>query len=291
MLQSMTGFGKSEITTSEFSVKVEIKSLNHKNIDVRFRMPQEYNSNEILLRKELTKLFVRGKIDCEIQVENKENISKNYIDEDVANQYYSQIEKFVNSHEQSIHDVDIFSTLLKLPEVVKTKEPETNDKQWEQVLKAVMQTAKKMNEFRIYEGKVLQEDIEKRIIIIRDSITKIEKFEKYRLEAKRTKFQDVLQNLKNIDYDKNRMEQEIIYYIEKFDITEEKVRLLKHCQYFLETVHEKNQVGKKLIFISQEIGREINTIGSKANNYEIQQIVVEMKDELEKIKEQLMNVV
>ena len=291
MLQSMTGFGKSEYISSDFTVKVVLKSLNHKNIDVRLKLPQEYYSYEILLKKELTKLFLRGKIDGEILVENKNNICDSYINEDVVNHYYTQLEKLANSHAQSIHDIDVFNTIMKLPNVVRTKESETDDNQWKYILETILTAANKLNKFRTDEGAILQKDIEKHIVTIQSTVSKIEKYEPERIEKIRSRFQNALQNFNNIEYDKNRLEQELIYYIEKLDITEEKVRLLQHCKYFIETISEKNQTGKKLIFISQEIGREINTIGSKANNYEIQKIVVEMKDELEKIKEQLMNVV
>ena len=289
MLQSMTGFGKSEINNDDFSIKVEIKSLNHKNIDVRLKFPERYSSNEILLKNELSKYFLRGKIDCVVKSQNQKTTTSNIIDEKVVGQYFKQLENIANTYKQSIYDIDVFSIIMKMPDVLKQNERQ-DETEWKNIHKSILEATENLIEFRKQEGKIMQLDIEKRISLIQELLKKIPEFEEQRIEIIQTKLKNALSNFNDIEYDKNRLEQEMIYYIEKFDITEEKIRLQNHCKYFFDTINGEIQCGKKLGFISQEIGREINTIGSKANNYNIQKIVVQMKDELEKVKEQLMNV-
>jgi len=290
MLKSMTGFGKAKYEDDIRIINVEIKSLNSKNFDIRLKIPSVYTEKEILLKNELSKKLVRGKVECTIEIENKQGESKNYIDKNVVSNYYKQLQEIIISNDDKVENTDIYQIIMRMPEVVKSKNEEIAPQEWLLVLETTQKAIQDIIEFRNQEGKVLQADFKNRINIINNLLVELEPFEIERTIDIKAKLTKSLEKLSEIDYDKNRLEQELIFYIEKLDITEEKVRLSNHCKYFLETINEEISAGKKLSFISQEIGREINTIGSKANNYNIQKIVVQMKDELEKIKEQMMNV-
>lgn len=290
MLQSMTGFGKAKYQDDIRVINVEIKSLNSKNFDIRLKIPTTYNEKEILLKNELSRNLVRGKVECSIEIENKKGESNNYIDKNIVNNYRNQLEEIVVLNNDNFDKTDIYQIIMRMPEVVKSKNEDIDPAEWKLVLETTQKAIDNILNFRDQEGMVLQNDFNNRISLIENLLSEIEEFEKERTVDIKNKLIKNLEKLVEIDYDKNRLEQELIYYIEKLDITEEKVRLKNHCKYFMETINEKISAGKKLGFISQEIGREINTIGSKANNYNIQKIVVQMKDELEKIKEQMMNV-
>ncbi len=291
MLQSMTGFGKANYEDDIRTINVEIKSLNSKNFDIRLKTPPTYSEKEILLKNELSKNLVRGKVECTIELENKQGKSDSFIDKNAVNNYYNQLKDIVVSNNNNdLGKTDIYQIIMRMPEVVKSKKDEIDPQEWQLVLETTQKAIADIQNFREQEGKVLQDDFNSRISLIDNLLSELEPFEKQRTIDIKNRLIKNLEKLSEIDYDKNRLEQELIYYFEKLDITEEKVRLKNHCKYFLETIGEKISAGKKLGFISQEIGREINTIGSKANNYNIQKIVVQMKDELEKIKEQMMNV-
>jgi len=290
MLQSMTGYGKEE---SQFQVKkiiIEIKSLNSKQLDINVRLPGYYKEKEIEIRNLLNTHLKRGKIDFNLFVDSSETESVAKFNEKAISDYYNQL-KTISEKFEIQEESNWFTVLTRLPDVISTERTELADEEWNIVKTSIETAIEKLSAFRDQEGMALEKDITKRIYTINNLIDEIEVFEENRTENIRNR---LLNNLKEIDdntnYDENRFEQEMIYYLEKLDINEEKVRLQNHCNYFLDNIKAEEAIGKKLGFISQEIGREINTIGSKANNADIQRIVVQMKDELEKIKEQLMNI-
>jgi len=289
MLKSMTGYGKSVFENEDKKVTIEIRSLNSKQIDINSKIPPLYREKEIAIRNIISQKIVRGKLDLILSIENKSSNNIPLINHEIVKNYYNQfveLKKDISFNESA----DLLSVIMRLPDSLKTDKEELNDEEWKEIELAINKALNFLDDFRMKEGKILEQDIKLRIENIQKSVREIENFEKERIDNIKNRIEkNSLEFLNNIDLDKNRLEQELLYYIEKIDITEEKVRLNSHCQYFSETINENNP-GKKLAFISQEIGREINTIGSKANNLNIQKIVVQMKDELEKIKEQLMNV-
>jgi len=288
MIKSMTGFGKEEASIKNKRVSVEIRSLNSKGLDVNTRMPNLYREKELLLRNLLSEKLERGKVDISINVESSEGARGTQINKTVVKNYHAQLKAI--SKELKTEQKDLLEIIMRLPEVMKSEKEEFNEAEWKQILKLIDLAIKKLDVFRAREGKVLENDLRKRIDLILKSLSVVEENDNERITAIREKIRKGIEELVAKDkVDNNRFEQELIYYIEKLDITEEKVRLKTHCDFFLKTMNE-NSPGKKLGFISQEIGREINTIGSKANDADIQKIVVQMKDELEKIKEQLNNV-
>jgi uncharacterized protein (TIGR00255 family) len=290
MLQSMTGYGKSTFEKETCKIAVEIKTLNGKQLDLYIKLPNNYKEKESILRNEISKNIERGKIDVTISVEITNNESNYKINTEVLKSYYNQLKSidFLPTSEMQNNWLEI---LLKLPESIKSDNNHADELVWEYIFNTFMQALKSVSQFREQEGIALMESLKINIHKIESAIPKIENFEPLRIDAMKKKLSALIsQNIPDSQTDKNRLEQEIIYYIEKFDINEEKVRLKNHCKYFITTMENECSVGKKLGFIAQEIGREINTIGSKANDFEIQKIVVEMKDELEKAKEQLMNV-
>lgn len=284
----MTGYGKDEATIKDKRVSVELRSLNSKGLDVNTRMPGVYREKELSVRNLIAEKLERGKIDLSIYVESAEGIRGTQINKEVVKSYYSQLKKIGKDLKED-HD-DLLEIIMRLPDVMKAEREEFDETEWKQILKVLDSAIKKMDQFRMKEGKSLENDLRMRIDLIQKALTKVAADDNNRIAAVREKIRKGIEEMVATDkIDNNRFEQELIYYIEKLDITEEKVRLKTHLDFFLKTMNE-NASGKKLGFIAQEIGREINTIGSKANDAEIQKIVVEMKDELEKIKEQLNNV-
>ncbi|WP_066757401.1 YicC/YloC family endoribonuclease [Crocinitomix algicola] len=288
MLQSMTGFGKSSATFSDKKITVEIKSLNSKNLDLFVRMPQLYRQNEIALRKILEKALDRGKVECNINVEAIGNNSSQKINKTLVTSYYKQLNDL--SDELNLPQENLLQTLLKMPDVFSSESEELDDEEWEGIVKVVNEAIQKHIEFRKTEGQKLMDEFTLRIENIRSAFTEIPKYESARIDAIKERIENNLEEFVGLaKVDKNRFEQELIYYLEKFDISEEKHRLENHLNYFISTLNENQSQGKKLGFITQEIGREINTLGSKSYHADMQKLVVNMKDELEKIKEQILN--
>ncbi|HOK38302.1 MAG TPA: YicC family protein [Bacteroidales bacterium] len=290
MIKSMTGFGKAAGTYQNKKISIELKTLNSKSADINTRIPQYYKEKEIEIRKLLSENLVRGKIDFNIYVElDAETLSQNINTKLVLN-YYKQINEMCTKNNISAGN-EIMSAILRFPDIFETKEQVLEDKEWKYIENLTKQAIEQCNEFRKNEGQTLEKDILQRINLILDYLTKIPEYEEERISTIKNRLSAGLNKINNSeDIDFNRLEQEIIFYLEKLDITEEKVRLKKHCEYFIDTMKNEKCQGRKLAFVAQEMGREINTLGSKANHSEIQKIVVMMKDELEKIKEQLLNI-
>ncbi len=286
----MTGFGRAVVETCGKCVTVEIRTLNSKQLDLNTRIPLLFKNYENDIRSILSKELERAKADFTITVENRSVSSSVTINKELAKSYYQTL-KEISTELGNPVESDIFLYVMRMPDVVSTPQEEVSDELWEAVRAAILDACRQLNEFRISEGKVLEQDFVKRITLIRNMIDEVTPFEEHRIVKIREKFETSLKDLATkVQYDPNRLEQEIFFYLEKLDITEEKVRLRKHCDYFIETLEENQSNGKKLGFIVQECGREINTLGSKSNDFDIQQIVVRMKDELEKLKEQLANI-
>lgn len=290
MIKSMTGYGKAECEFQSKKITVEIKSLNSKQLDLNLKIPSIYKEKEVDIRNEISRELVRGKIELSISLDCNSEEATASINTTLLKSYHKQISDISKELNLPVPD-DIISTLLRLPDVLKSEKQEVSEEEWTNLLSTVSNAIRAINQFRQQEGKALEKDIAGRISLITNLLTGLEVFEKQRIEKVKQKIRQSLLELVTPDkVDENRFEQELIYYIEKLDITEEKVRLVNHCSYFLETSKEEEPSGKKLGFIIQEIGREINTIGSKANDADMQKIVVKMKDELEKIKEQINNI-
>ncbi|MCB0508523.1 MAG: YicC family protein [Bacteroidetes bacterium] len=289
MLYSMTGYGKSTLTLGNKNYIVEIKSLNSKSLDLNFKAVADLRGKEIDIRKQIGNKLLRGKIDLFFQ-EDKSNENASILNFNLIEKYYHQLQAF--SKEKNIPFQDITSSILRFQDVNKPDVQEFNDSDFSELQISINDAMEKLMEYRKLEGEKLEADILQRINIIQSLKETIIPFEQQRIVKIREKIKQEISTLISSDnIDNNRLEEELIYYIEKLDINEEKVRLSSHCQYFLEILQESSlEKGKKLGFIVQEIGREINTIGSKANDANIQKIVVQMKDEVEKIKEQLMNI-
>ncbi len=289
MIQSMTGFGKATAELSNKKITVEVKSLNSKQLDLSVRIPSVYKEQELNVRSLIARRLERGKVDFAIYVENTSKETTSQINQNVLESYYNQIK---NSSEKLGIDVpsDWFQTLLRLPDVLKYEAQDADEEEWKVVAETINQALDQLVEFRIQEGKMLEDLFIQKVTNIGNLMSDIEPFEAERVDKVKARIIEALEKIENFDYDKNRFEQEMIYYIEKLDINEEKVRLKNHLKYFLETLNDTSGQGKKLGFITQEMGREINTTGSKANHVQMQQIVVQMKDELEQIKEQVLNV-
>ena len=286
----MTGFGKAEFEVNNKKFTIEIKSLNSKQIDINTRIPAIYREKDIQIRKELSDKLERGKIDFNIYVESLGDESNSKINEPILKSYFNQLSK-ISADLNLATDHSTLQAALRLPDVVKTEYQTLDEEEWGIILKNIKKAIADIDNFRVQEGEALKIDILNSIELIQSLLVQIEPYEGQRIEALRTRLTENLEKLTlNGNVDQNRFEQELIFYLEKLDINEEKVRLANHCEYFTETIAENVNTGKKLAFISQEIGREINTIGSKANNTEIQRIVVQMKDYLERVKEQLLNV-
>lgn len=289
MIQSMTGYGKSVVTFNEKKISVEIKSLNSKNLDLSTRIAPLYREKEIEIRQMVAKSLIRGKVDFSIWVEKDNEADTTAINEVLVENYYRQI-KQLSARTGIPEPEDWYAILLRMPDVTTKTEQETLDEaEWNVVTEAINEALKKIVAFRQQEGEALQKKFMEKVQNIGALMSSIEPYEKVRVEKIRTRIIDSLKEIPDASYDQNRLEQELIYYIEKLDISEEKQRLFNHLRYFEETLNEAPGQGKKLGFIAQEMGREINTTGSKSNQAEMQNIVVRMKDELEQIKEQVLN--
>ena len=291
MIQSMTGYGKSVITFKEKKINVELKSLNSKSLDLSTRIAPSYREKEMEIRQLIAKAMERGKIDFSIWIEKDASIDAAPINAIVVEKYYRQI-KEISASTGIPEPTDWFYTLLRMPDVTtKNETEELTDEEWQAATTAIQNALNHLLAFRKQEGEALQKKFTEKIDNIANLLVRIEPYEKSRIEKIRQNIVKGLESIPEVDYDKNRLEQELIYYIEKLDISEEKQRLTNHLKYFRETMNEEGHgVGKKLGFIAQEMGREINTTGSKSNQAEMQNIVVMMKDELEQIKEQVLNV-
>lgn len=286
----MTGFGKAVVTFPDKTIKTEIRTLNSKNLDLTIKVPTAYREYENQLRNLMSSALQRGKVELVITLECNENNAAYSINTPLLRRYFNEIKNAAESLEVSISN-DFLPDLLRLPDILRPLAEEPDAEEWKEILRSVNNAVEQVMQYRSTEGKHLHEDIVAREQVIRKLLADIKPFETQRIENIRAKIIRSLKEIaENVKTDQNRFEQEVIFYLEKLDITEEKVRLQKHLDYFTETLGLDEAGGKKLGFIAQEIGREINTIGSKANDASIQRIVVQMKDELEKIKEQLMNV-
>ena len=291
MIQSMTGYGKATAELSDKKINVEIKSLNSKAMDLSTRIAPLYREKEIEIRNEIAKALERGKVDFSLWIDKKDACELiTPINQDVVVAYYERIRTISETTGIPVPE-DWFSTLLRMPDVMtKNDIQELSEEEWKAVHATVLQAIQNLVDFRIQEGAALEKKFREKISNIAKLLTSVAPYEKERVEKIKERITDALEKTISVDYDKNRLEQELIYYIEKLDINEEKQRLSNHLKYFINTMEDGSGQGKKLGFIAQEMGREINTLGSKSNHAEMQKIVVQMKDELEQIKEQVLNV-
>lgn len=288
MLQSMTGYGKASGTFATKKITVEIKSLNSKSLDLYIRLSSVYKEKEIDLRKRIGAALDRGKIECFINVENSGDQKTNIINKELAGRYYANLVDL--SHHLEVKLENPLEIILKMPDVFTSQTEEFNEEEWNFISDLVDEALAKHIEFRNEEGAGLFREFEMRINNIKSNFLQVPQYENARIESIKSRIENNLEEfVGGAKVDKNRFEQELIYYIEKIDIAEEKHRLAQHLEYFIETMKQTTSQGRKLGFITQEIGREINTLGSKSYHPEMQKLVVQMKDELEKIKEQILN--
>jgi uncharacterized protein (TIGR00255 family) len=289
MIYSMTGFGNASIEYKKKTISVEVKSVNSKFFDLMLKLPSSYREKEMDLRSELSRNIERGKTEVTFTIDSLEAYKKTSINKPLAKAYFDELKKL--DGELKIKSDNYLQLILAFPDVMVSERLDLDEDEWKAASKALDMALKNFENFRKNEGKSLEKDILSRISSILKGIEELEKFESGRIEIVRRRLQSGLEEFIEVNnIDRNRLEQELIFYIEKFDISEEKVRLNTHCQYFIETINKESSIGKKLSFITQEMGREINTIGSKANDATMQKIVVVMKDDLEKIKEQVLNI-
>lgn len=284
MIQSMTGFGKSVLQLPSKKITVEIKSLNSKNLDLNARIPSQYREKELVLRNMISRNLTRGKVDFSVFVESTGEETSATVNAAVVKNYIAQLKEIVSGDE-----TELLKMAVRMPDALKTEREEIDETEFDSIVKAVEEGLNEINEFRSAEGKALEDELRQRNQNIIDLLERVISMDPDRIAGVRERLHKNVSELKET-VDENRFEQELIYYIEKFDITEEKVRLENHLKFFTQNLDSEDSNGKKLAFISQEMGREINTIGSKSNYAPMQQLVVQMKDELEKIKEQLLNV-
>jgi uncharacterized protein (TIGR00255 family) len=291
MIKSMTGYGLASTDQENTKFAVEIKSLNSKFLELNLKLPRAYADKELLLRNICSKEVERGKVNVSINIErSEENLKGATINAALLSKYYKQLEAI--NIDLGANSNNLLQAVLSFPDVISYTEEVVNEGEWEIIQRTFNAALDNFNQFRETEGAVLKQDLELRIKNILDFFAQIEVLAPLRIPQIRARLNQFLEeNAGKVNVDQNRLEQELIYYIDKLDITEEKIRLKSHCDYFTETLKSKDANGKKLGFISQEIGREINTMGAKANDAQIQQLVVGMKEELEKIKEQLLNVI
>jgi uncharacterized protein (TIGR00255 family) len=280
----MTGYGKTVLQLPTKKITIELKSLNSKNLDLNVRVPSYYREKELDIRKQLATELIRGKIDFSIYIEENGGEFSSKINEKMVKEYMNQLRGIVDSDE-----IELLKMAIRLPDAFKSQREELDEQEWNQIENGILETIEKINEYRIDEGKALHADFVLRISIIEILLERVVEMDPFRIEQVKDKLRKSIAELET-KIDESRFEQELIYYIEKLDITEEKVRLKNHLEYFIKELNEDVSNGKKLAFITQEIGREINTIGSKSNLANMQKLVVQMKDELEKIKEQNLNV-
>ena len=286
MIKSMTGFGKASASVRGKKVAVEARSVNSKGMDINFRLPNVYREKETELRNLLSEKLKRGKVDLNLTVESPDGEKQVKLNKVVAKSHYKELQSLCR--DLKLDDEEMLLAILRMPDVFKVEKDEFSDKDWKPILSCILFAVGAMDKFRVAEGRSLEKDLKNRLDVISALLKKVEGQDEARIPLIKEKIRRQVAEMTD-KIDQNRFEQEIIYYAEKLDITEEKVRLKTHLDYFIKTMGE-DECGRKLNFISQEIGREINTIGSKANDAEIQKVVVQMKDELEKIKEQLNNV-
>jgi len=294
MLQSMTGYGKATCELRQRNITIEMKSLNSKQFDCYLRQPHYLKEKEIEIRNLLAEKLIRGKIELFISEDNLQDASSAKININILKSYIQQLKTGLEELQIPVNYDQILTAVLRFPDILSAEENSLSKEEWEIILKAVNKAIDETITFRKQEGKTLENEMIQRIKIIENLLLEVEPYEKSRIVTIKQRIRKNLEELSEEAISTDRFEQEMIYYIEKLDITEEKVRLKKHCEYFIETIEDTENefsVGKKLNFITQEIGREINTLGSKASDAEIQRLVVQMKDELEKIKEQGMNIV
>ena len=283
MIQSMTGFGKSVLSLTDKHISIEIKSLNSKSIDINTRIPQAYREKELDFRKLIAEQLLRGKVDFSIFVENTGTQTPSKINPNIVKSYIEQMRAIVDGDL-----TELLKMAVRMPDALQTTTESVSEKELSAIFEHISLAITDLQTFRIQEGKVLEKDFVLRISNIDSLLQEVQALDSERLALIRERLEKAVADIQSVDA--NRFEQELIFYLEKLDITEEKIRLKKHLDYFLETLHSEDSNGRKLSFIAQEIGREINTLGSKANFAPMQQLVVQMKDELEKIKEQVLNV-
>jgi len=284
MIQSMTGYGKHIVQLSSKKISLELKSLNSKNLDINARIPQAFREKELQLRKTIADSLIRGKVDFSLYIEITGEETSTEVNAGVVKKYMQQLREIADGDE-----VKLLEIALRMPDTLKTDKQDIDPEEFKTIENALIEALKAINTFRTEEGMVLEKDFTNRLTTLNRLLEEVKAMDDDRLGTIRERLEKAVADLK-VDLDANRFEQELIYYLEKYDITEEKVRLANHLDYFRTTLNSADSNGKKLGFISQEIGREINTIGSKANYAPMQQLVVQMKDELEKIKEQMLNV-
>lgn len=292
MIKSMTGFGSCSSKDNKQNYTVDIKTINAKQFDFSLKIPSEYKDRENEIRKILSQFLERGKIECTISIEKNTINHSHCINHALVKIYFEELKQIANDLYITMPDVEILSIAMKMPDIMEVTDILTSEEEWLTLRSTIEEACRLTNVCRENEGKTLASDFELHIMNILSYLNEIEPYESERINAIRTRLQKALKEhcIQNTDFDSNRLEQELIFYLEKIDFTEEKVRLVKHCDYFIQTMKDETSNGKKLSFISQEIGREINTLGSKSLEINIQQKVVQMKDELEKIKEQLANI-
>ncbi len=281
----MTGFGRAEMEKDTYAIRVEVKALNSKTFDLNLRLASIFKENEFTVRNLLNKRLDRGRIDCSIIYEKRGSSAQAKINRDLAKVYFEELKALADELHQS--SGDLLTIAVKMPDVISSTEDEPTAEMMKNLEQLVQTVIKQVTDFRIAEGKSLKTDLDERLNAILQCLADIEKYEPQRMQQVSDRIKN---SLGELEIDKNRFEQELIYYIEKMDFSEEKVRLKSHCKFFKETMASEEINGRKLTFISQEMGREINTLGSKASHADIQKLVVQMKDELEKLKEQLLNV-
>lgn len=290
MIESMTGFGKIDFEDENRRILIEIRCLNSKQMDFNFKASGILKEKEATIRSLVSLYLKRGKVDLNVYYSNLKDPAVPMINKEVVTNYFTQISHLREFENRPVFE-ELLPSILRLPDVMKAGKQEMDEKEWDIIMKQLIKVLEDVKSFRKQEGASIEKDMIKRIALIGELLEKITPFETNRLEKIKIRITEKMKELEsNKNFDKNRFEQELIYFLEKLDITEEKIRLKNHIDYFISSMNTVEPIGKKLGFISQEMGREINTIGSKANDSDIQKIVVMMKDELEKIKEQLLNV-
>lgn len=291
MIKSMTGFGKTTVEVNNKKIIIEIKSLNSKQFDMNLRMPPLYREKEMEVRALVKEQLDRGKIDMIIYFDNAETGKNGSINRPVVIEYFHQLVEISEQLGMEPDKNGLLQTVMRFPDTLQVKTEELEEEEWQALCDGINQALTAINNFRLQEGQALAKDIRHRVLLIQELASQVPPFEQQRIVSIRQRLQEKINEWTDItNIDQNRLEQEIVYYLEKLDITEEKVRLANHCKYFLETIEKEDAPGRKIGFIAQEMGREINTLGSKANDHDIQKLVVLMKDELEKIKEQSLNI-
>ena len=289
MIKSMTGFGKGEATCGTRKFRVELRSLNSKQLDLSIKLPSKYRAAEADVRNIITRELQRGKVDCYISFESAVAETASHINPEAFKAYAEELRGVCSENGIVVDEGVLLQSVLRMPDVVTSEEHEVADDEIAAIIEATTIAAQELDKFRVQEGAILIADLLKRVDLIEQYRHEVEPFEKARVETIKSRIRENIEKMQ-LEVDNNRLEQEMIFYIEKLDITEEKVRLDNHCNYFREVSAQEEAPGRKLGFIAQELGREINTMGSKSNEANMQRLVVKMKDELEKIKEQVLNI-